>query len=144
MPKSNYSCSTIAQTREEREGRRRRRGLWFFSWWDRRGKKMMILTAPRTSTSPHMDVDASNSLPSTFSYHNPPLVLLPLMLPHPRCPTSAGSWILIAVSSSRFHLLRNTSALVIPTFCQPFFSKTLGRKPTRTSTLFLHTLRSKN
>ena len=81
-PKSNWSSATIAQTREECEGRRRRRGFRFFSWWDRKSKKMTVLTAPRTFMSPRIDVDASNSADLSRQVS---LTTIHLSFSHSRC-----------------------------------------------------------
>ena len=73
---------------------------------------MMVLTAPRTSSSPQMDVDASNSAdlsrqvsPTTihlsFSSYSRCLIRDAL-----RAQCGSSSWVLVPVSSSRFHRLR--------------------------------------
>ena len=105
MSESIWSSSTTTTIREQRDRRRRRRGLSFFRSWDRRRAQ---------SSSPRMDVGPQTqqtllvksllSQPTSIhlSFSSNSCCLTRDALP---MQSDRSSWILITVSSTRFHHL---------------------------------------
>ena len=147
MLKSNWSSLTIVQIARSVIERRCRRRLRFFSCGGTlgpvRSRKKASPKLPWTSLSPQMDINPSSSADRTSKvspttiHANPSLLLLPLTLPHPRCPTvqsDSSPWTLITVSSARFHRLRVHLPWSYQHLVSVFCSTSVGRTLTGTST----------
>ena len=112
MSKWDWSSSTITAIREERERRRRRQGLSFFvsgAGGVRRSQWTHGHPVPTDGCRPSYSADFTCQVFPITTHVNPSVLLLQPMLSHPqsiRVQSDRSSWILIAVSSTRFHHLR--------------------------------------